>query len=253
MPPFNNKLPRAPLQEVVLDIVWHLDYNPDNNLFADKEFEKAALKFAALNKDSFSEVENLKQEFLPSIAYNNKPIFRFRKPEHAFPLYQLGPGIFSVNSNNEHYTWERFFELVRIGVNLLQQSYSKELIIKNLELRYIDSVQTNVLGECNKFEFLEKYLNIRAENYSFTEGALEEINFVKSFKINEANSLKIDIATGYNHQTMQECINWFTAIQCAENIKWNKFENWLDEAHTIASNTFRNMINQELYDYFARK
>lgn len=248
----NTKLPKAPLQEVVLDIKWNLDYDTESNLSIDKGFESAVLKFSSLNNETFNEIENLKPEILPSIAFNYKPLFRFRNSKKLFPLYQIGPGIFSVNSDNENYTWSDFLKLTLNGIQNLKKAYPKDLIIKNIELRYIDSIQVNTLGDTDKFTFLEKHLNVKAENYSFTDGKLEGINFIKKFRINDKTFLIIDIATGQDIHTMQEGIYWHTIVKCNESLKWDEFENWLSEAHELASSTFKKMINSELYEYFSR-
>ncbi|MBK9301369.1 MAG: TIGR04255 family protein [Bacteroidetes bacterium] len=242
----------APLQEVILDIKWNLDFDTDSQLFIDTGFAEAVLKFSSLvSRDHFTSFEILRPEILPNIAFNYKPVYRFRKPDLRFPLYQLGPGIFSINSNNEHYTWEGYYELVQKGVQFLQASYAKPLVIKSIELRYIDNVPINILGDTDKFEFLEKHLNVKAEKYSFTEGSLEGINFIKKFKINDTTFLNIDIATGYDTENKQEGVTWHTIVYCIENILWSDFNNWLNEAHQIASETFKKMINKPLYDKFS--
>lgn len=252
--PSNNKLSNAPLQEVILDIKWNLDFDTESNLYIDKEFAEAVLKFSTLvNQKGFTNFEILRPEILPNIAFNYKPIYRFRQPNSSFPLYQLGPGIFSINSNNEHYTWEVYYELILQGIQYLQASYSKPLVIKSIELRYIDKVAINILGDTDKFEFLEKHLNVKAEKYSFTEGSLEGINFIKKFKLDDTTFLNIDIATGYDIESKQEGVTWHTVVYSNENILWQDFNSWLNNAHQIASDTFKKMINKPLYEQFSNQ
>jgi hypothetical protein len=79
--PENIKLPNAPLQEVVLDIKWNLDYEPESKLSVDKGFENAVFRFTSLCNATYNDIEILKPEFLPTIAFNYKPLYRFRKPQ----------------------------------------------------------------------------------------------------------------------------------------------------------------------------
>ena len=247
----NLKLPRAPLQEVVLDLKFSLDYDKMTNSFVDNEFEKASFNFSKTASSEFNFTEVVKPSFIPTNAYIYKPTTRFRKSENGYPLFQLGPGIFTVNEIGSEYTWKNFSETIAFGIDCLNKSYSKQLAIQAVELRYIDVVALDVFGKIDKFDFLEKYLNIKAEGYSFINGSLENINFAKSFKIDDITNLNINISTGVLQHTNKESVLWQTAVNTHQPLKWEELNAWLESAHTIASSTFKQMINKELYEYFS--
>jgi uncharacterized protein (TIGR04255 family) len=247
----NLKLPRAPLQEVVLDIKMNLDFDKNTNAFYDNEFESAAFQFSKLCSLDFNYTEIIKPSLIPTNTFLFRPTHRFRKIKDGYPLYQLGPGIFTVNQIGSEYTWIDFLELIIEGIDNLRKSYSKELTIQAIELRYVDVVAIDILEKIDKFNFLEKYLQIKAEGYPFIKGTLENINFTKSFKIDDITNLNINIATGVLQHTNKDSVLWQTSVNTNQPMKWDELINWIEHAHSIASSTFKEMINKKLYEYFS--
>ena len=142
-------------------------------------------------------------------------------------------------------------QLIFDRIQYLKNSYSKELVISSIELRYIDAVNCTVLGNADKFEFLRKHLNVNAESYKFVEGELIDINFAKRFIVGEDVYLAITVATGKNNQTSEELVIWHTTVSNKDRITWNKLEEWLENGHSICSRTFKNMVNDQLYEHFS--
>jgi len=240
----SNLLVNAPLKEVIFVLNWELDFILQQNAFIDTGFDEALLSFTSNCQPEFNTFEILVPSGFPPSLLTKQVTHRFYKEEKKHPLYQFGPGIFTTNDNNKNYSWVEFKKLVLLGIEKLRNSYKKTLIPTNIELRYIDAVNLSVLGDKNKFDFLRRHLNVNAEKYDFVDGELIDINFTKRFLINEETYLTIILATGKDTTTDEENIVWHTLINSRGNISWEKLDNWIENAHSICSNTFKKMVNQ---------
>jgi uncharacterized protein (TIGR04255 family) len=246
----NEVLKNAPLKEVIFELHWELDYIPEQKMQIDNGFEEAALNFNSSCQQGFKVVEILKPSSIPYTAFIHEVTHRFYKQKGQYPIYQFGPGVFTVNDNNKNYKWDDFSKLILNGLSCLQNSYSKPLILSKIELRYIDAVPLNALGEADKFEFLRTHLKVNAEGYEFVNGKLEDINFTKRFSISDDSFLNMTIATALENETKQEGIIWQTFINNKKRISWAELPLWIESAHKTASTTFKNMLSDELYNHF---
>lgn len=244
-------LKNAPLKEVIFELHWELEYIPEQKIQIDDGFEEAAINFKSACQQDFKVVEILKPSSIPYYAFSHQVTHRFFKEKGQYPLYQFGPGVFTVNDNNKNYKWADFSQLILNGISCLKNSYSKPLVLSKIELRYVDAVPVNVLGDTNKFEFLKNHLNVNAEGYKFVEGQLEDINFTKRFSITDDLYLNMIIATAIEKETKGDGVIWQTFINNKKRISWEELPLWIEEAHTIASSTFKNMLSNDLYKHFS--
>jgi uncharacterized protein (TIGR04255 family) len=251
----NNSLllKNAPLKEVIFELRWELDFIPLQKTFVDSGFQEAVINFQnAIHKD-FKEFQILYPGDLVLNPSNQKVTHRFYKEKGQHPLYQIGPGVFTVNDNNKNYSWSDFKSLILLGTHYLKESYNKELVPSNVELRYIDAVDWTIFGDSNKFNFLKEHLNINAEPYSFVDGELVDISFSKRFVADENAYLNITVATGKDKNSNEELVVWHTYYNNKERIAWSNLENWIEQAHDGCSKTFKKMVNKTLYEYFSRE
>src|SRR5690606_27239299 len=109
-------LKKAPLKEVIFEIHWELDFIPQQEMFIDNGFEEAVINFRSACQQEFKEFQLLFPAALPFTLLNNKVTHRFYKEKGKHPLYQMGPGVFAVNDNNKHYSWEEFKKLILSGI-----------------------------------------------------------------------------------------------------------------------------------------
>lgn len=246
----NVLLRNAPLKEVIFELHWELEYIAEENIQIDKGFEEAAMNFKSVCQQGFKVVEILKPASIPHTAFNNRVTHRFFKEKGRHPLFQFGPGVFTVNDNNKNYNWDDFNQMVLNGLNCLKTSYSNPLVLSRVELRYVDAVSVDILGQSDKFDFLRTHLHVNAQGYEFVDGKLEDINFAKKFSVDGDNYLHIMIATGVDRQTKKETVMWHTYINNSKRISWEELPKWLEGAHKIASKTFKKMLSNELYNKF---
>lgn len=244
-------LPKAPLKEVLFEIHWELEYISEEKISFDKGFEQAVLKFTNACQQDFKEVTILKPENIPSTAYVNRVTHRFFKTKGQHPLYQLGPGVFTVNDNNKNYVWKDFFDMVKNGISCLNSSYEKELIPSRVQLRYIDRVSPNIFGSSNTFDFLREHLKVNAETFSFIDRKLTNIQITNSFTIDDESSLNLFFSTGVDKETTEDVIEWHTFVSNKKRLTWEELNDWVEKAHDICSQTFKKMVSDELYQYFS--
>ena len=134
----------AALVEVIAELHWELKpiqiapgakVDPFYDLFREKFFAAAKAK-------GFAFQETIIPKEVPAELLPNKPRERLRASEGAWPLYQIGPGIFTVNVVPPYSGWLDFRKTLAEGLKLLIESYpSAEQYMKvtHLELRYIDA------------------------------------------------------------------------------------------------------------------
>ena len=244
-------LKNAPLKEVIFELHWELDFIPQQKIYVDNGFEEAIMNFRNSCQRDFKDFQLLVPASIPSIALNNQVTHRFFREKEKYPLYQMGPGVFTVNDNNKNYSWEEFKRLILSGMKCLKSSYTKELTPRTIELRYIDAVACGVFNDSDKFEFLKKYLNINAESYDFVDGELIDINFSKRFLVNKDSYLNITVATGKDKKSNEDIVIWHTVANNKERIPWSDLEEWINYAHSVCSDTFKKMVNHRLYEYFS--
>ena len=246
-------LTNAPLKEVIFELHWELDFIPQQKIYVDNGFEEAVMNFRNERQEEFRHFQLLAPSVIPVTFLNNKVTHRFFKEKGKHPLYQMGPGVFTVNDNNKNYSWEDFKTLIISGIQCLKKSYTnRELVLSKLELRYIDAVGCGIFGDINKFDFLRQNLKVNAESYTFVTGELADINFSKRFIISKDSYLNIAIATGKEKISNEDLIIWHTSVANKERISWNSLEEWINTAHLICSDTFKKMISPQLYEYFSR-
>ena len=243
-------LKNPPLKEVIFELHWELEYIPGQNFQVDNGFEEAVINFTNACQQGFKVLEILKSASIPYTAVAHKITHRFFKEKGKYPLYQLGPGVFTVNDNDKNYKWEDFEKLIVDGVSCLRKSYIKPLVLGKIELRYVDAVSVFALGKTDKFSFLKNHLNINVEGYKFVDGSLEDINFKKRFSVNGDSYLNMMVATGIDLRTKEESIIWHTFINNKQRISWDDLPTWIGKAHKTTSLTFKKMLSDELFKYF---
>lgn len=240
------RLSNAPLKEVVFELHWGLDFIPEQNVFVDIGFEDALFSFQ--NNCEFKIVQTLNKS--NEKTQNNVVSHRFFKEKGAYPVYQLGPGVFTVNDNDKNYSWENFKEMIVEGIKCLRNSYNKDIFIEKTELRYIDAVETNVLGHSDKFEFIRQAMNVPVNDFAFLENELLDFNFSNRYILDHSSYLNLLVATGVNNETNNDVVIWHTFINNNQIISWEVLNNWIENAHNHASAVFKKIVKPELYDLF---
>jgi uncharacterized protein (TIGR04255 family) len=237
-----SKLPKAPLVEVVIELRWKI---------SSKE-ELAGIQY--LYGDLYNELkikypfrENILPVEVPTEMTINQPVHRFRAEKGGYPLLQVGPGIITLNTIDDKYYWETFFEDAKELIQTFSTIYSQNNTIVPAIL-YIDFFPFD-FSRNNVHKFINQQFNITFDQSFFkTEGFPSDFNMGFAYNI-DLGDLLVNFRKGKNQNTegilLQTRINGKQAVLDFKNIN-----NWFNEAHKILSEIFKQLTEGELYESF---
>lgn len=253
-----KELKNKPLVEAILEVRWKLDgdsttpqTDPHYKILLGRLFDR-------LQKD-YPEHEQLPTANIPDELAAYIVQHRFRVKANEWPLVQVGPGIFTVNSTAD-YKWENFRPRVVAAIGTLYDAHPKrnDLKITNLILRYIDAEDFSYRTE-NTLEFLRKNLklDIRLPDNLFVDTGIEKkpysFTYQSSFKCETPQGLiSIRFATGQKNN--EPAVVWETTVESVGNDlpqMPTSFEDWLNAAHKITDDWFFKMIAGEFERRFS--
>jgi uncharacterized protein (TIGR04255 family) len=158
---------RPPLIEVICELRWrlqpfaaipNLSFDPHYGLFS----EDFSREIAAVG---YSRIEHLEPIDLPIEFRSGSAVLRFRKRDNTWPLFQIGPGVMTINAVPPYEGWNDFRQVVQLGIKALSASYpvpERYLKIASLHLRYINAFDAEI-GYMPHKKFLAEDLKIQAE------------------------------------------------------------------------------------------
>jgi uncharacterized protein (TIGR04255 family) len=120
-------------------------------------------EFSRLTKEAgFGSYERLLPEAFPLELIAGRPVMRFRRKPNGWPLFQIGPGLFTANIVPRYEGWRAFKRVLTNGLEGLFEAYplsERYLKITRVELRYIDGF-TDKHGYSDPNDFLSRNLQI---------------------------------------------------------------------------------------------
>jgi uncharacterized protein (TIGR04255 family) len=242
-----SKLTNAPLIEVIFELSWVVN--------TPQEYEK----FRFLLGDVYT---RLKSEYPlriglanfpiagvepPLELFSNKPLYQFRKSENEYPLYQLGPGLLSVNTVNNVYVWENFEKEILQVIDKFKDAYSPtDNAGFNTALKYIDFYPFD--PQNNLYDFLKNNLHLEIKNNAYTNSPPNHFAFATGSKTNDGQ-FNYSVNEGVLNQKNGLLVetNLFTQVN-SRNL--DGIPKWLDHAHVFLSDVFKTMTKGEMYNSF---
>ena len=207
----------------------------------------------------YPEHEQLPTANVPDELVGHVVQHRFRVAANSWPLVQVGPGVFTVNSTAD-YKWPDFRSRVLSAIEKLFDAHPKvgELKITNLILRYINAVDFD-FGVGNTFEFLRDKLKL---NVSLPENLFQDTGVENKpnsftwqclFKCqNPKGLINIRFATGQKSNVPS--VVWeITVESVGDDLPElpKAFEAWIGTAHDLTDDWFFKMIEGELERRFS--
>ena len=253
-----RELKYKPLVEAILEVRWMLQGTPPGPQ-VDPHYKLLLGRLFDRMITDYPEHEQLPAANIPDELVGHVVQHRFRVAANSWPLVQIGPGVFTVNSTAD-YKWLDFRPRVLSATAKLYDAHPKvgDLKITNLILRYIDAVDFDYVGD-NVFGFLRDKLKMNIslpESLFISTGGQNKPNKLVcqySFKCEKPQGLiNIRFATGQKSHT--PAVVWETAVETTgEDLPEmpKAFEGWLDAAHKITSDWFFKMIEGELERRFS--
>ena len=253
-----KELKNKPLVEAILEVRWKLQGMPPEPQ-VDPHYKLLLGRLFDRMLNDYPEHEQLPAAIIPDELVGYVVQHRFRVAANSWPLVQIGPGVFTVNSTAD-YTWTDFRLRVLSAIEKLFDAHPKvgELKITNVILRYIDAVEFDYSKQ-NVLEFLKEKLKVKFSlPTNIFEGTRVE-NKPKglianlSFACHEPKgAISIRFATGQKQNV--SAVIWETTVESADDDVPDMpkaFGEWLDAAHNLTDDWFFKMIEGELERRFS--
>ncbi|MBM4349940.1 MAG: TIGR04255 family protein [Deltaproteobacteria bacterium] len=248
-----KELKNKPLVEAIFEVRWKLQGAPPAPVI-DPHYKLLLGRLFDRFLQDYPEHEQLPAASIPDDFVGHIIQHRFRVAANKWPLVQVGPGIFSVNSTGD-YIWPVFRLRVVTALEKLYDAHPKvtDLKLTNIILRYIDAENFDYMSE-NAFDFLRDMLKLNislpVNLFSGTEVENRPTGLLSqcSFKCRKPKGIvTIRFATGQKNNV--PAIVWETIVESATDDLPNMpkdFTDWIDAAHQITDNWFFEMIKGEL-------
>jgi len=242
-----EKLPNAPLQEVIFELLWDTE-NDEQGFPVDRDFDFAQGIFASVICKTlpFSKKTILPGTSAVHFILYPMPVHQFWKGENEWPVVQIGPGILVVNDIDANYTWKRYKELILLTLDALAQAYKKEMTFITARLKYIDASQTDNDGIIDN---INKSFNLSLQNHFQHGNQPVGVSINQVFPIGDIGNLEVLISNGWS-QLNKPALIWQSNIFIEKKMKTNELTTWLDQAHGIVSGHFKKIIKESLYAKF---
>ena len=240
----SRRLPKAPLLEVIFEIRWHINNDDERNRY---QYLHGDLYNTLKSEYPFREL--VVPSHFPVEVYLNQVAHRFRQAKGGYPLIQIGPGIFTINTIEKDYIWEDFCGQIQNSVkNLITlDSFNAQLPV-SLALRYIDFFQFD-FNQNDIKDYLNDFLHIKVEQEFFKNNA-PPYNINLGFTYGTTvGTLNLSVNKGLVDE-VEGLIIQIEVIQQGMNAVITEIDKWLDSAHILTSDTFNNLTKGKLQDYF---
>jgi len=168
-----EKFSSSPLVEIIAEVRWNTGQKIKTPVFHGEDSEKYEFFFNTL-KDNLHDKGYLATERLVPLGYPmlvQNPIIRFKKSsshggagdaKEQASLYQVGVGIFTINSVQPYSSWDEFKEVVSSGIEcLINSKPTKDSGGYNLSLKYLDLFDDKYKGGMTNREFMSEVLGFK--------------------------------------------------------------------------------------------
>lgn len=242
-----SKLPNAPLIEVIFEIRWE---SRDKESL-DKFQILIGSMYSELKKD-FPTVLNLRPDSsIPFEAFVGSPTHRFSDKE-AYPKYQLGPGVLSVNMTNDDYVWESFIKTIKKVVAVFENLSELQGKQISIALKYLDFFKCE-FSEIDLKEYIKKNFHLSFEAPYLNDVNAKTFGFATSHNI-ENGVFTFTMNTGYNNVSNNQIEGIITESKVSNSIPFDDLHSFLVETlptfHGFLGKFFKDFTEGACYDSF---
>jgi uncharacterized protein (TIGR04255 family) len=264
-----ERLPKAPLAEVVFELRWNLYGSAGTPDFLKIDPGLIPLLESFTNQMKRHGYVTFR-DMAPAPQMGAYGVARryFKAPDRPFPIMQIGPGIFATNESSL-YEWNTFKAQVVQGLRALFASYPKIAFFKwepsLIELRYIDVFDKSLLGTTALFEFMERGTSMKLQKPPmlndrnvFSGDAEGRIAITRDLKGWKKSRFSLDLASGTKGGS-EDIVRLETKVQCEgagvlalkTSAKFIKaLDGWLEFAHGVTRPFFKEFVTPELMQKF---
>ncbi len=128
----------APLLEAIFEMRWG-QQSPNTFEYSSDEHSLFPGKVSAFASEmGFAHVERVNDKRPPNVGMPPQQVsHRFRKGSGQWPCFQLGLGVFTVNQNNDGYTWRGFKRSIADGILVFNKAKSEDFTRLPDSLRFV--------------------------------------------------------------------------------------------------------------------
>jgi len=240
-----SKLPHAPLIEVVLELRWKITNKAD------------LTKIQYLYGDIYNTLKN-KYPYRESIAppeipieiLINQPAHRFRASQNDYPLFQVGPGIITLNTVDKKYFWEKFStdseELINAFLSVFPFQNNEKL---NPSILFLDFFPFN-FNEKDVYNFISEKFNIEfKQNFIKDVKNPKDVNIGFYYEI-QLGDLSVIFQKGKDNKQSEGIVLQTRINGTSLNPEITEIKTWIDKSHDVCSDLFKKLSEGELYESF---
>lgn len=242
-----SKLPHAPLVEVIFEIRW----NSTDRANLEKFQLLIGSMFTALQAD-FPNAVNLRPDpAIPFNAFIGVPTHRFTNA-NGYPMYQLGPGVLSVNMIDPGYDWDSFMATTKSIVSIFEQLSELSGQKVTLALKYLDFFKVN-FSEIDLLAYIKKNFHLSVEAPYLSDSRAKTFSFATTYAV-DMGTFAVTMNTGYNNVGGRQIEGIITESNISKEIPFEALNDYiastLPSAHELLGQFFKELTKGELYDSF---
>ncbi len=266
------KLPSAPLAEVVFELRWALQGDPNLpvQLHSDPGYHVFADVFARKVMSDGFPFQREKPGTDPHMVIGSIIRAQFMEAEdNPFPMFQIGPGVFASNDATD-YDWTKFKKRTLRGVAHLLGSYPKMSNFSfrpvHLELRYTNSFDPDLIGHRDILKFVNNNTSISIDVPNLVIGSkcesVKDGNITLEFPLRNLKDsvFAFQIVTGSiaGNATIlliSRVVSKSQELRIGQSARFSSraIDRWLEDAHSITSPFFRSIIDRKLMSKFRKR
>jgi len=248
-----------PLIEVIFELRWEIENDQQTGRMRDPSYPMMYGSLYERLKKDFPIIEDLPSTQTHPEATPYVPRHRMRKEKNGYPLIQVGPGILTLN-DSKGYSWKRFRDLSLRLIESIMDLFPKGVMPLNFikcEVRYVNGIRFDMARE-NPLAFLEEKMHMKVEPDAdlFELNKLNErpnaVGLNLSYALekpmgNLAISANLGQFEGKPAFIQQTLVQSFGELAPSD---MGSFGSWMEEAHTVAENTFQVFCKGALMEKF---
>ena len=257
----------APLVEVIAEIYWNLvqiQSSPGSAIDPYfKDFQKSFQE--SIGELGYTYIEQLVPDNVPLEFLSGRATHRYRQAEGRWPLFQIGPGLLTVNIVPPYEGWSDFYQYIELGLKNLFDCYptaEKYLNLNALDLRYIDAF-TEEHGVQNRYEFLKNDLTLASDigprvqqlAVDSRESILQNSQVTINLKKPENTVANISSQNGISGNKPAVVVTFQSRNQnIADKEKsLDGAGNWFQESHEVLRELFQAMLSDRVINLLGEK
>lgn len=249
----------APLAEMIVEVRWRLtpvSTVPNGGVDPFHDILKKGLE-KEVGGAGYSVVQEMVPPEVPREFLAGQPTTQYRKSHNVWPLFQLGPGVFTINITDEYSGWQGAFRNdVVVGLEAFYKAHPAHqmLHIETVRLIAIDAFSTEH-GYKNYLDYSKDFLNLGLVlPKAFVEAYAQEDDSFETrsetiFRLKNLDASFARVSIGGGKKDTNKALVLQTTIETKLGFESSgDILEWLDSAHLSHREMFRSLLTEKLRD-----